>query len=196
MGFLKGILRFLKKILNTIKKMLSKIFKRFGILLVLFVIACFVFPGLLPALLAMVGVPGGIVASVATVFGTTGTIASWGILGQVAAGVGVAALISPSTVKAAAENIGKGANSVVDNVGDVLGNAGEVVGDVGSGVLDGVGKIATHPVVLIGGGLFLLYLLTRDSGDRTEVNPSTIDVPNGPSTNTYPLPPQEIEYVN
>lgn len=190
MSFINAIFRFLKKILDTIKKVLGKIFKRFGILLLLFVIACFIFPGFLPALLAMVGVPGSIVSAVGTVFGTTGIVASWGIWGQVAAAVGVAAMVSPGTVKKAAGNVGDAAKDIVDNVGDVATGVVDNGGKVVDSVLDNVGNVLTHPVVLLGVGGFLLYMLMKDN-DSNEIRVVTDSTPSGQRTSnsdSYSVP--------
>lgn len=187
MSFLKGVLRFLKKILDTIKKVLKKIFSRFGILLLVFVVCCFVFPALLPALFTLIGAPAWLVGA-ATTFGTT--VASWGLLGQVGASVGLVAMVSPHVVKDASDNIANAANHVVDNVGDVMDGVVDNTGDAIGGIIDKTADVVFSPSFLMLAGAALgLYLLLRD--DEPDVpSPGPYDY-YGPTG--YQMPPDNIE---
>lgn len=195
MSFLKGILRFLKKILDTIKKVLKKIFSRFGILLLIFVVCCFVFPALLPALFTLIGAPAWLIGA-ATTFGTA--VAAWGLTAQVAVGVGLVAMVAPHVVKKASDNVADSANHVVDNVGDIGGNIVDNGGEIIGGIVDNVADVVFSPsFLLLGGAAIGLYLLLRKKEPDYTANINAMDPADNKNVGsygpTYALPSPELE---
>lgn len=157
-SLIKAILRFFKKLLRALKKVLGKLMKNFNILLVIFIIACCMFPAMLPALLAYIGAPAAMVSG-ATAFaatvGAAGSITWWCSL---AVGTGVCFLLAPNETK---EVIGK----VAEAAKDVASAVGGAVGGVVSGGTAALAK-SILPAVLIGLGGFLAVKLILSSGSK------------------------------
>jgi len=160
MGLIKAILRIFKMIVSAIKKVFGALLKRWKILLVLFAIACFVFPALLPGLMALLGAPSWMVAA-ATAFESV--VVGWGPTMQVAAAVGTVALISPSAIGDAAHAIGSAASTVVDEAGHVISDAGSTIGDTIGQIGNSVAGAVFQPnVLLLIGGALALYMIMKD----------------------------------
>lgn len=155
MGFIKAIGRIFSMIVSTLKRVWNAIRKRFGVLLLIFAVCCFVFPAFLPALLSMVGAP----AWLTTAAGAVATkVASYGLMASVGTAIGTVALLSPGTITEAAHNIGQAASGVVDEAGNVV---KDVVHAGGSIINEGAGAFLQPNVLLIGGIALGAYLLTR-----------------------------------
>ncbi len=76
------------------------------------------------------------------------TVAAWGPLGILIAGIGLAALISPDAVKKTADRVGDGVKPIIDKAGELL----------GGGV-----KAFAMPLLLIFGA----YMLLRSPGSSS-----------------------------
>lgn len=146
---IKAIMRFFKKLLKMLKKVLGKLMKNFNILLVLFIIACCMFPAMLPALLAYIGAPAAMVAGATTFAATVGAVGSMTWWCALAVGTGVCFLIAPEATK-----------EIVGKVADAAKDVASAVGDIAGGAISGGTKALAKsilPIALVGLGAFVVW---------------------------------------